>query len=165
MTFGMLAAWYLTMMTASMTLLIRQVWDLFKGESLLTGRDPELQTYRSRAHLAEMIRLLGPPPSSLLAQGKSSHKFFSERGKSRALFMLFRASVSTNYHRFAGDFDAGIPVGDRIPLEQRETNLEGEDKARFLRLMQKMLQWEPSKRSSARELLEDEWICKTLLVE
>lgn len=61
-----------------------------------------------------------------------------------------------------GDFCAEFLVGDQVPLEQRETTLEGQDKARFLRLMQKMLQWEPTKRSSARELQEDEWICKNL---
>ncbi|GIJ87713.1 hypothetical protein Asppvi_006626 [Aspergillus pseudoviridinutans] len=114
------------------------IWDIFEGESLFTGHDPELQTYRSRAHLAEMISLLGPPPLSLLAQGKASRKFFSDEG----------------------DFCAGIPLRDRIPLEDRETTLEGQDKASFLRFMRKMLQWEPGKRSSAKELDEDEWIRK-----
>jgi serine/threonine-protein kinase SRPK3 len=58
-----------------------QIWDIFEGDSLFTGQDRELQTYRSRAHLAEMIRLLGPPPLSLLTQGKLSHQFFSGGGK------------------------------------------------------------------------------------
>lgn len=60
------------------------------------------------------------------------------------------------------DFGAKFLLEDRILLEQRETNLEGQDKAQFLRLIQKMLQWEPEKRSSAKELQEDEWICKKL---
>jgi hypothetical protein len=38
------------------------------------------QRYVGRAHLAEMISLLGPPPLSLLAQGKSSRRFFSDEG-------------------------------------------------------------------------------------
>ncbi|GJP96217.1 kinase-like protein [Aspergillus niger] len=63
--------------------------------------------YRSRAHFAEIIRLLGPPPPELLAKGRLRHKFFS----------------------------------DDV----------------FVR---KMLQWDPNKRSSAKELLEDEWICE-----
>lgn len=49
-------------------------------------------------------------------------------------------------------------MGERTPLEQRETSLEGEDKEQFLRLVRKMLQWEPEKRSSAKELEMDEWI-------
>ncbi|KAI1157405.1 kinase-like domain-containing protein [Nemania serpens] len=37
------------------------VWDLFEGGHLFTGQDPEFHTYRSRAHLAEMIAFLGQP--------------------------------------------------------------------------------------------------------
>ncbi|OJD29144.1 putative dis1-suppressing protein kinase dsk1 [Diplodia corticola] len=118
------------------------VWDAFEGEHLFTGHDPEFETYRGRAHLAEMIALLGPPPPSLLARANLRSKFFSE----------------------AGDFCAGIPTLESTPLEQRETSLEGEDRKEdrecFLRFMRKMLQWEPEKRSSARELAEDEWILK-----
>lgn len=58
-----------------------QIWDLFEGGHLFTGRDPEHQRYRSRAHLAEMIALLGQPPRELLNAGKSSHKFFTDTGK------------------------------------------------------------------------------------
>lgn len=65
----------------------RQIWNLFEGESLFGGQDPEFQTYRSRAHLAEMIRLLGPPPTSLLARGNLTQKFFSKEGN--ISFMLF----------------------------------------------------------------------------
>lgn len=118
------------------------IWDAFEGEHLFTGRDPELETYRGRAHLAEMIALLGPPPPGLLARAKLRSKFFSD----------------------AGDFCVGIPIPESIPLERRETTLEGEDKKEdrecFLRFMRKMLQWEPEKRSSAGELAEDEWILK-----
>lgn len=59
-----------------------QAWDIYQGGHLFTGSDPELNTYRSRAHLAEMIALLGPPPSSLLSKAKLSHKFFSDLGDS-----------------------------------------------------------------------------------
>ncbi|KAJ5554918.1 kinase-like protein [Penicillium sp. DV-2018c] len=116
------------------------IWNIFEGESLFTGYDSESQSYRSRAHLAEIIKLLGPPPPNLLARGKLSHKFFSDED----------------------DFCAKVLSEGRIPLERRETTLQGQDRANFLRLMQKMLQWEPANRSSARELQEDEWISKTL---
>ncbi|KAH7049463.1 kinase-like domain-containing protein [Macrophomina phaseolina] len=118
------------------------VWDAFEGEHLFTGHDPELDTYRGRAHLAEMIALLGPPPPSLLARASLRSKFFSD----------------------AGDFCAGIPIPESTPLEYRETSLGGEDRKEdrdcFLRFMRRMLQWEPEERSSAGELAEDEWILK-----
>ncbi|KAI8725372.1 Protein kinase domain-containing protein [Fusarium sp. LHS14.1] len=112
------------------------IWDLFESGHLFTGRDPEHQTYRSRAHLAEIIALLGQPPRALLQSGKSSHKFFTDQG----------------------DFCADIPLLDSTSLEKRETTLEGESQRRFLAMMQQMLQWDPLKRSSAKALAEDEWI-------
>lgn len=59
-----------------------QIWNIFEGGSLFTSQDPEFQTYRSQARLAEMISLLGPPPPGLIAQGNLARKFFSEEGTS-----------------------------------------------------------------------------------
>ncbi|KAG6092785.1 hypothetical protein E4U14_000546 [Claviceps sp. LM454 group G7] len=114
------------------------IWDAFEGEHLFTGHDPEFKTYRGRAHLAEIIALLGPPSPSLLPRANLGSKFFSD----------------------IGEFCAGIPIPESKPLEQRETVLEGEDRDCFLRFMRKMLQWDPEKRSSAKELAEDEWVLK-----
>ena len=66
--------------------------------------------------------------------------------------------------RCEGVFSAGIPLPSPRTLEDRETTLEAEenkeDREMFLRLMRKMLQWEPEKRSTPRELAEDEWVVK-----
>lgn len=48
---------------------------------MFTGQDPLENKYRGRAHLAEMIALLGPPPPSLLARAKLRDKFFSNQGE------------------------------------------------------------------------------------
>lgn len=56
------------------------------------------------------------------------------------------------------EFSACVPIPDKCPLETRETNLTGEDRLAFLRLMRKMLEWDPDKRAPAKELLNDEWI-------
>ncbi|KAI3005603.1 hypothetical protein CBS147346_4269 [Aspergillus niger] len=113
------------------------IWDLYEGGSLFTGQDPVDERYRSRAHLAEMINLLGPPPASLLTQGELRDKFFSSEGA------FLHPDLLTDY----------------VPLEERETTLEREaERDAFLRFMRKMLQWEPNRRSSAKDLAEDEWI-------
>ncbi|CAG8409174.1 unnamed protein product [Penicillium salamii] len=130
----------------------------FEGGSLFTGQDPEFQRYRSRAHLAEMIRLLGPPPPGLLARGNLTQKFFSEEGKSIAASVFNAGPSFQPVSDFLGNFCAGIPVQEHTPLEKRETTLEGQEKERFLCLVRKMLQWEPEKRSSANELEKDEWL-------
>ena len=58
-----------------------------------------------------------------------------------------------------GDFLTPHLLTDRVLLEERETTLEGKvEREAFLKFMRKMLQWEPVKRSSAKELAKDEWI-------
>ena len=52
------------------------------GENLFHGIDPEHHEYRRRAHLAEMISLLGPPTPGPLSQGELWSKFFSDEGES-----------------------------------------------------------------------------------
>jgi serine/threonine-protein kinase SRPK3 len=101
-----------------------------------------------------MIALLGPPPQSILTQANLKDRFFSVDGK----FCATRGSLFCFNTPFEGEFCAGIPLPESRPLEDRETNLEGKERECFLRFMRKMLQWEPQKRSSARELAEDEWI-------
>ncbi|KAJ0159583.1 Serine/threonine-protein kinase SRPK [Colletotrichum tanaceti] len=140
------------------------IWDLFEGGHLFTGHDPEHQTYRSRAHLAEIVALLGQPPQTLLDSGKSSHRFFTHEGQflvhcpeMRSLLQLAHKIASCE-----GEFRAGIPPPNETSLEEKEVSLEGENRDMFFAMMRKMLQWEPSKRYSAKALADDEWIMKSV---
>ncbi|KAK4149514.1 kinase-like domain-containing protein [Chaetomidium leptoderma] len=117
------------------------IWDLFEGRLLFRGTDPELGVYRGRAHLAEMIALLGPPTPEFLNRGKLKSKFFSE----------------------SSEWQAGIEPLPPVSLKKLETNLEGTDKELFLQLMAKMLRWAPEDRKTPRELLDDPWVTKHLL--
>jgi serine/threonine-protein kinase SRPK3 len=44
------------------------MWDLMEGATLCDGYDPERESYTLRAHLAQFIGLLGPPPKEFLDQ-------------------------------------------------------------------------------------------------
>lgn len=44
------------------------------------GNDPTGIRYSTRAHLAEVVGLLGLPPTDLLKKGKRSDEFFTEQG-------------------------------------------------------------------------------------
>ncbi|KAM0664877.1 hypothetical protein MY8738_008261 [Beauveria namnaoensis] len=46
------------------------IWDLFEGKHLFYGDDPSGEGYLTRAHLAEVIGMLGPPPLDLLQRGQ-----------------------------------------------------------------------------------------------
>lgn len=106
-----------------------------------------------------MVALLGTPPKALLDAGKSSHEFFTEQGKRKvdnemSLCLLLTPATA----RPTGECRAEAPRPNSTSLEMRETSLEGESREKFLAMMRKMLQWEPAKRASAKELAEDEWI-------
>jgi serine/threonine-protein kinase SRPK3 len=56
------------------------VWDLFEGKHMFHGNDPDGKGYSTRAHLAEVIGMLGPPPLDLLERGTRTSEFFDEEG-------------------------------------------------------------------------------------
>jgi serine/threonine-protein kinase SRPK3 len=56
------------------------IWDLFEGRHLFYGQDPDGKGYSTRAHLAEVIALLGPPPLDLIKRGVRSNEFFTKEG-------------------------------------------------------------------------------------
>lgn len=75
----------------------------------------------------------------MLARGRDTNIFFTADGKLIAEDIIGKQSTT---------------------LEERETTLKGEDKTDFLRLMRRMLHWDPEKRSTAKELANDPWILK-----
>ncbi|KAM3498144.1 hypothetical protein MY10362_008522 [Beauveria mimosiformis] len=56
------------------------IWDVFEGGHLFHGHytSPGKGYYTTKAHLSEIIGMLGPPPIELLQRGKRSREFFSE---------------------------------------------------------------------------------------
>ncbi|GKZ39641.1 hypothetical protein AbraIFM66950_000802 [Aspergillus brasiliensis] len=112
------------------------IWDLFQGKHMFYGEDPDGKGYSTRAHLAEVIGLLGHPPLDLLQQGRRSHEFFTEEGR----------------------WKQDIPIPHTGGLESLEKYLDGSNKKAFLSFMRGMLQWRPEDRKTATELLLDPWL-------
>ena len=57
------------------------VWDLFEGKHMFQGQDQDGSGYTTRAHLAEVMGILGPPPLDLLKRGLRSGEWFHEDGQ------------------------------------------------------------------------------------
>ncbi|KAJ5782070.1 hypothetical protein N7457_003844 [Penicillium paradoxum] len=112
------------------------VWDLFEGRHLFYGNDPDGSGYTTRAHLAEVMSILGPPPLDMVQRGELGSKYFTDDGKWKQ--------------------DLEIPTG--VSLESSESFLGGNNKEMFLAFMRGMLQWRPEDRKTARQLLEDPWL-------
>lgn len=90
----------------------------------------------ARAHLAEMIALMGPPPPELLKKGKRTAEFFDEDGENCPTRLKLFANP-------AGQWRDEIPLPDRTSLEESKENFEGRNEETFLRLVRKMVQWRP----------------------
>ncbi|KAK8902475.1 hypothetical protein QC760_008981 [Botrytis cinerea] len=112
------------------------IWDLFEGEHMFHGQDSDGEGYSTRAHLAEVIGMLGPPPLDFLERGVRTPEFFDEQGK----------------------WIAEMPIAKDMELEKLELRLQGRNKEMFLNMMRGMLQWRPEDRKSARQLADDPWI-------
>ncbi|EME38582.1 hypothetical protein DOTSEDRAFT_181838 [Dothistroma septosporum NZE10] len=110
------------------------IWDLFEGRHLFSARGPN-GDQMSEYHLAEMVAILGLPPVDYLRRTQTSWDYFNHDGSWKA--------------------PAVIPG---TSLETVETRLSGDNKAAFLAFMQKMLQWCPEKRHTAKQLLADSWL-------
>ncbi|KAF7561781.1 hypothetical protein G7046_g2337 [Stylonectria norvegica] len=111
------------------------VWDLFEGRHMFYGEDPDGKGYSTRAHLAEVIGMIGPPPLDLIKRGARSHEFFTDEGK-------WKAEVEIK----------------ALSLEPTEQVLQGESKRLFQEFMRGMLQWRPEDRKTAKQLLNDPWL-------
>lgn len=64
---------------------------MLEGETLFSGHDPAAEKYRGRAHLAEMIALLGHPPEAFLARTNFRSEFYSENSSRSDIAVLKKA--------------------------------------------------------------------------
>ena len=57
-----------------------------------------------------------------------------------------------------GQWCGATPLPSATSLEESEENLDGSNKEAFLRFMRRILQWEPERRQTAKQLLQDPWL-------
>ncbi|KAH7176421.1 kinase-like domain-containing protein [Dactylonectria macrodidyma] len=115
------------------------LWELLGDVNLLSGRIPGHCKFSNNTRWAQMIRLLGPPPSELLARAdrESLAKYYDEQG-------VFKHPEL-------------IP-DEMFTLSNSTPMLEGQERALFIEFAKRMLTWLPEKRATAKELLEDPWL-------
>jgi len=70
---------------------------------------------------------------------------------------LQRSKTSREYFTDGGYWKAAVPIPD-ISLETMEGCLNGDNKARLLDFIRRMLQWRPEERQTAKQLLDDPWL-------
>jgi len=82
----------------------------------------------------------------LIKRGKRSGEWFDENGK-------WLETTENEPQR--------LPLLPSSSLEAMEENLNGKNKELFLNFIRSMLQWEPEKRKTARELLKHPWLTRS----
>lgn len=90
-----------------------QIWDLYEDKHLFYGIDPTEKRYLTRAHLAELIAMLGPPPTDMLERGARSKEFFDGEGKTA--LPKYRLKLT---EVLLGNWIAEIPIPQGLTLER-----------------------------------------------
>ncbi|KAL9133445.1 MAG: hypothetical protein Q9175_005381 [Cornicularia normoerica] len=109
-----------------------------------------------------MIALLGPPPKALINREREGlgWKFRPEVENSEGKLCGSASEFyGGSFFDSEGEFMHKNLIPDSFNMDGSVLSLEGKDKEEFLNFVQKMLQWLPEKRKSAKELLEDPWLC------
>ncbi|KAJ4989347.1 serine/threonine-protein kinase SRPK3 [Stagonosporopsis vannaccii] len=112
------------------------IWDIYENAHLFHGNHPDGSGYKTAAHLAEVVAMLGPPPLDLLGRGLRSNEFFDG----------------------AGNWIGNALIPESSSLESCEITLTGQEQREFLEFVRCMLQWKPEDRLTARQLLDHPWL-------
>ncbi|KAG6119017.1 hypothetical protein E4U14_005989 [Claviceps sp. LM454 group G7] len=96
-------------------------------------------------HLARIVKVLGPFPSSLLKKGRRSAELFDERGRLVRGPSLERSSLECMLNGFVKPY-------------KRPSDISEEEFDVFIDFLKGMLEIDPSKRKSAAQLLQHEWL-------
>jgi serine/threonine protein kinase len=138
-----------------------QIWNMMEGRDLFTHIRSGQGDYDVRAHLAEMIALLGAPPKILIdreirwSEVTWSHAVPNSEGK---LCQTAREYYGGPFFNSEGEFMHKELIPTDVRFEGSVLALDGEDKRLFLDFIKRMLQWLPEDRKTAKELLEDPWL-------
>ncbi|RDL35336.1 uncharacterized protein BP5553_07267 [Venustampulla echinocandica] len=137
------------------------IWNMMEGKDLFTDLKDEEGHYNAHAHLAQMTALLGPPLMALLKRERSFRKLTFAPEVQNPKGQLCRNA----FQYFGGPFfdDNGEFIRkDLIPRDLRiaetVTLFQGVENQQFLDFVSKMLQWQPEKRRTAKDLLEDPFL-------
>jgi serine/threonine-protein kinase SRPK3 len=128
------------------------IWNIFEDKHLFYGNDPDGSGYKTRAHLAEIVGLLGQSPLHLPTRWSRSKSL-----PVKMVRIILFLTLSLLLVEFLGGWIADIPVPENS-VERSGENLKGKLKEDFVPFMKIMLQWNPEDRKTAAQLVDDPWL-------
>ncbi|KAL4803101.1 kinase-like domain-containing protein [Aspergillus unguis] len=132
------------------------IWNPIGPKNLFRQAQDDRGQYDAKAHLAEMIALLGPPPERLLTRANR----MSKQDWPSPIWGLSGRRCKNSQEFFGGPFfgaDGNFLYKGLIPdrsLEDTVPFLEGKDKEEFLSFARDMLVWHPADRKTPSELMK-----------
>lgn len=118
-----------------------------------TDPSPEKSYYTTRAHLAKIIGLLGPPPLDLPQKRNPMEEFISEDGKSNVELLPCPKLIEAR-----GKWIADCPIPKDNSLEKAEVIFSGRNKEMILDFVRGMPMPCPENRRTTKELLAYPWL-------
>lgn len=144
-----------------------QLWDLLEEKKLFDPESFGAEEYDEGTHLGQITALIGPPPQDFLSKGERTSEFYepsdttqdsddTTENEKKCTTEVQRKDKRA--FRYTGQLkDPGwIPVD--FDFDSSVTCMEGDEKGKFIRFIKRMLKWDPDKRATASELLEDPWL-------
>lgn len=113
-------------------------YELITGEYLFDIPRKKKSIDRNREHLRQMYEVLGKMPRYLTEKCDFSEDYFDQKGR-----------IIKNK-----DYDH-VPINDILVTEFNFSDIEADNTCGFL---EKLLEYDPKKRFSARQSLDDEWL-------
>ncbi|KAK4868588.1 hypothetical protein LT330_006790 [Penicillium expansum] len=110
-------------------------WNYAISQGLIDGRNSD-GAFDDRAHIAELVSLIGPPAPGFREKMRLGSMFWDEEG----------------------NWTGQAPIPDRSFESLAAGNVDSEDVEGFLQWMRKALQWDPDHRPTALGLLRHEWM-------
>ncbi|KAJ5156310.1 hypothetical protein N7492_009113 [Penicillium capsulatum] len=132
------------------------LWDMIEGKELFQHIHDREGRYDAKLHIAEMIALLGPPPSEIIQRYQDMREYLWPQPVRREDGRL----CATAEEYFCGPFfdeNGHFLYEHLIPdrnLADSVSFLEGEERESFLDFARGMLAWHPYVRKTAGELAE-----------
>ncbi|KAG6287050.1 hypothetical protein E4U46_004381 [Claviceps purpurea] len=122
------------------------VIEFLHGYVIFPGSESKKGTWSAEeSHLAKIVKVLGPFPSSLLKKGRRSAELFDERGK------LIRGP---RYKRSSLE----CMLNGKASPHNKPSGMSEKEFAIFVDFLKGMLEIDPTKRKSAAQLLQHEWL-------
>ncbi|KAF5611789.1 serine threonine kinase [Fusarium tjaetaba] len=110
-------------------------WDLLHKNGIFRVYDKS-EELNNAHHLAAITALLGPPPDVFLRRSDKTRKYWDAEGK----------------------WNGPVPLPSVGELKSLDTNLSGEDRARFLDFLAGVLTWLPEDRLNSAEAYFHPWL-------